>query len=221
MGIQATFPLPKCLEREALMTVSGSRRRPLVLRLSLTAAIAVTVAGSSVAFASPAVSAPMPVRTAAAPAFTAGLCEGTEYTPSEQMLDISGIRLDHFNDGNIVPMYGTTDRGTSAAVDAPVCGVRDVDGIAKSEWMYCTDFDLDPCAGVDENGLPVDKHNDEMGATVPSSGNPDLSADDLAVISWLLQNPAKLDGVVSGNGSEDARSARQTLVWCVSTTTIR
>ncbi len=87
---------------------------------------------------------------------------------------------------------------------------------AKSEWMYCTDFDLDPCAGVDENGLPVDKHNDEMGATVPSSGNPDLSADDLAVISWLLQNPAKLDGVVSGNGSEDARSARQTLVWCVS-----
>lgn len=133
------------------------------------------------------------------------------------MLDISGIRLDHYNDGNIVPMYGTTDRGgTSAAVDAPVCGVRDVDGIAKSEWMYCTDFDLDPCAGVDENGLPVDKHNDEMGATVPSSGNPDLSADDLAVISWLLQNPAKLDGVVSGNGSEDARSARQTLVWCVS-----
>ncbi len=217
LGIQATVPLPKCLEREALMTVSGSRRRPLVLRLSLTAAIAVTVAGSSVAFASPAVSAPMPVRTAAAPAFTAGLCEGTEYTPSEQMLDISGIRLDHYNDGNIVPMYGTTDRGgTSAAVDAPVCGVRDVDGIAKSEWMYCTDFDLDPCAGVDENGLPVDKHNDEMGATVPSSGNPDLSADDLAVISWLLQNPAKLDGVVSGNGSEDARSARQTLVWCVS-----
>ena len=198
------------------MTVSGSRRRPLVLRLSLTAAIAATVAGSSVAFASPAVSAPMPVRTAAAPAFTAGLCEGTEYTPSEQMLEISGIRLDHYNDGNIVPMYGTTDRGTSAAVDAPVCGVRDVDGIAKSEWMYCTDFDLDPCAGVDENGLPVDKHNDEMGATVPSSGNPDLSADDLAVISWLLQNPAKLDGVVSGNGSEDARSARQTLVWCVS-----
>ncbi|WP_454836490.1 hypothetical protein [Rhodococcus qingshengii] len=198
------------------MTVSGSRRRPLVLRLSLTAAIAVAVAGSSVAFASPAVSAPMPVRTAAAPAFTAGLCEGTEYTPSEQMLDISGIRLDHYNDGNIVPMYGTTDRGTSAAVDAPVCGVRDVDGIAKSEWMYCTDFDLDPCAGVDENGLPVDKHNDEMGATVPSSGNPDLSADDLAVISWLLQNPAKLDGVVSGNSSEDARSARQTLVWCVS-----
>ena len=176
------------------MTVSGSRRRPLVLRLSLTAAIAATVAGSSVAFASPAVSAPMPVRTAAAPAFTAGLCEGTEYTPSEQMLEISGIRLDHYNDGNIVPMYGTTDRGTSAAVDAPVCGVRDVDGIAKSEWMYCTDFDLDPCAGVDENGLPVDKHNDEMGATVPSSGNPDLSADDLAVISWLLQNPAKLDG---------------------------
>ena len=51
----------------------------------------------------------MPVRTAAAPAFTAGLCEGTEYTPSEQMLDISGIRLDHYNDGNIVPMYGTTD----------------------------------------------------------------------------------------------------------------
>ena len=49
------------------------------------------------------------------------------------MLEISGIRLDHYNDGNIVPMYGTTDRGTSAAVDAPVCGVRDVDGIAKSE----------------------------------------------------------------------------------------
>ncbi|MFJ7620150.1 hypothetical protein ACIQYZ_15250 [Rhodococcus erythropolis] len=95
------------------MTVSGSRRRPLALRLSLTAAIAVTVAGSSVAFASPAVSAPLPVRTAAAPAFTAGLCEGTEYTPSEQMLDISGVRLDHYNDGNIVPMYGTTDRGTS------------------------------------------------------------------------------------------------------------
>ena len=139
------------------MTVSGSRRRPLALRLSLTAAIAVTVAGSSVAFASPAVSAPLPVRTAAAPAFTAGLCEGTEYTPSEQMLDISGVRLDHYNDGNIVPMYGTTDRGTSTAVDAPVCGVRDVDGIAKSEWMYCTDFDLDPCSGVDENGLPVDK----------------------------------------------------------------
>ncbi|OYD67811.1 hypothetical protein [Rhodococcus sp. OK302] len=194
------------------MTVHGSRRRSRGLRSALTTAIVVTVGGSSVLFASPALSAP--TRTVDS-AFTAQECEGTEYTPAAPMLEISGLRLKHYNDGNIVPMYGSTDRGASLATDAPVCGVRDVSGVAKSEWMYCTDFDLDPCSGVEE-GLPVDKEHDVLGPTEPSSGNPTLTTNDQLVISWLLQNPAKWGNDVADNSSENARSARQGLVWCIS-----
>ncbi|MDI9918260.1 hypothetical protein [Rhodococcus sp. IEGM 1379] len=197
------------------MTVHGSRRRSRGLRLALTTAIVVTVGGSSVVFASPALSAPVPVRTVAS-AFTAQECEGTEYTPAAQMLEISELRLKHYNDGNIVPLYGSTDRGASLATDAPVCGIREVSGVgAKSEWMYCTDFDLDPCSGV-EDGLPVDKEHEVMGPTEPSSGNLTLTENDKLVISWLLQNPATWGNDVSGNSSENARSARQGLVWCIS-----
>lgn len=195
------------------MTVHGSRRRSRGLRLALTTAIVVAVGGSSVVFASPALSAPA---RSVDSAFTAQECEGTEYTPAAQMLEISGLRLKHYNDGNIVPMYGSTDRGASLATDAPVCGVRDVSGVgAKSEWMYCTDFDLDPCSGVEE-GLPVDKDHEVLGPTEPSSGNPTLTTNDQLVISWLLQNPAKWGNDIADNSSENARSARQGLVWCIS-----
>lgn len=198
------------------MTVHDSRRRLAGFRLVVATAVAVMFTGGSIIFATPVLASPQLSRTLAA-AFTADECEGTEYSPESQTLDISGVRLEHYNDGNIVPMYGSNEGGTSLVTSAPVCGVREIIGVeAKSEWMYCTDLDLDPCSGVDGEGLPVDKHQTVMGPTEPSSGNLDLTENDQLVISWLLQNPAMWGDDIADNSSENSRSARQLLVWCIS-----
>ncbi|WP_305092222.1 hypothetical protein [Prescottella sp. R16] len=38
--------------------------------------------------------------------FTAPACEATEWTPTDLQLTIDGSRLESYNAGNVVPMYG-------------------------------------------------------------------------------------------------------------------
>ncbi|MDI9919092.1 hypothetical protein, partial [Rhodococcus sp. IEGM 1379] len=198
---------------------SAKRRRSKGLPIVSVISTLALLAGIVVGLAGPATSTPLtaPARALPAAAFPAPLCEGTDYTPASFMTTIDGVRLDHYNAGNIVPMYGNTARPDAPlAVQAPVCGVRQTSAGPESEWMYCTDYTLDACSGIDpETGLPVDKHNGELGPTVPVSGHPGLTDDQNLIISWVLQNPVETSFGVADDQNSDNRVSRQALVWCV------
>ncbi|NMM88506.1 hypothetical protein B2J88_29845 [Rhodococcus sp. SRB_17] len=163
--------------------------------------------------------------------FTASACEGTDtadIVPGSNELVIDGQRLENYNDGNVVPLYnnGYVD---GRSVVAPVCGVREVDGVGpRSEWMYCTDIDLDTCDEVN-GGRPGytpegDRHNElsfeTVGPTIPVAGNDRLNDDQELVISYLLQNPHPFTALtpngVADDSTDNNRVNRQLLVWCIS-----
>lgn len=184
-----------------------------------------TLVGGIVAgFAAPATSEPARAALPAS-AFTASMCEGTETVdsyPGSNELKIAGERLENYNDGNVVPLYyNGNSAGTS--VVAPVCGVREVDGIGpQSEWMYCTDVDLDTCDETkgDRPGFTREDSFRPVGPTIPVSGNSRLDNDQELIISYLLQNPHPLTSVTPNGVADDSTSGnrvnRQLLVWCIS-----
>lgn len=121
--------------------------------------------------------------------FKAPLCEGTTDANPEQaegaVRDLSlvfGKRLDAYNQGKVVPLYGIS--GRNAGESPPVCGVRHVEGIgAVSEWMYCTDLSGQVCAETGADGGLVGGRGTAMDFPERLEGNRRLTDDQEKIIS--------------------------------------
>lgn len=141
-----------------------------------------------------------------------------------------GARLASYNAGNVVPLYDNYG-GALPAAYPPLCGVRYVAGVGPvSEWMYCTDLEALTCGGTDASGNLVD----DTSPTTPLNPltdlreNPRLTANQNAVISYLIQNGHPYAGVgnqswngvteAANDSTTDGRNALQSLIWCVSDT---
>lgn len=170
-------------------------------------------------------------------AFDAPPCAGTTVSdPSSSGsalgndLQVLGARLASYNAGNVVPLY---DSYGGALLDAypPLCGVRYVAGVGPvSEWMYCTDLDALTCGGTDASGNLVDTSSPAtpLNPLTDLTGNPRLTANQNAVIGYLIHNGHPYAGVgnqswngvteAANNSTTDGRNALQSLIWCVSDT---
>lgn len=194
----------------------------LAVALSLAGTLWVILEGSATARAQ-----------AAEESLAAPVCDHTNWTPLEIQTTISGERLDSYNDGNPVPLYGNDyNLADISSAFPPICGVREVNGEPVSEWMYCTDLLSDPCVGLDEEGRPIDYDGQPLGPNLPIGDNPRLDDDQSDIISYLLTHgiPWEHDYVGGLNfapGSETTsthtdnstqanRQALQDAVWCVS-----
>lgn len=185
-------------------------------------------------------------------AFTADACAGpTDLPPTENigfavpnLLQMFGARLTSFNDGRVVPLYDSygasslldsagelTDPDADMTAYPPICGTRFVaasggQGLAVSEWMYCTDRTAQTCGDTDAMGNVVDHDGNPVAPLSNLDVNPKLSADQEKIIAYLVQHGFPYAGV--GNqawgGVTEARSelgtqsrnALQTLIWCIS-----
>lgn len=108
-------------------------RRSLLGRLSATVAALVLGGGVGVVGAGSATAAPVPPPTA----FTADPCAGTTSsdpttsgpagTELENLLRVTGSRLDAFDAGAVVPLYDSSGFADDAAYP-PLCGTRHVEG---------------------------------------------------------------------------------------------
>ncbi|WP_182349354.1 hypothetical protein [Tomitella gaofuii] len=171
--------------------------------------------------------------------FTAPLCEGTDFTPLPEQITLTGERLENYNNGYVVPLYGNKPDDPLTVQYAPLCGVRNVDGTPIAEWMYCTDAAKSTCGGVApegwrdpstrtdptdpssgelvEEGTPLNDWGSPVGPNEPQTGNPKLSGDQEKLIAYLLQHPIAWEGgATTDNTSMANRNALQDAVWCIS-----
>lgn len=151
--------------------------------------------------------------------FNAPLCEGTTTNDPataegavEDLTLVFGQRLIDYNAGLVVHLYGNAGTNTLT----PSCATRHVDGIgAVSTWMYCTDAESRPCNTTRADGSLAD-----ASSLQPLEGNPRLTIDQQRLITYIINNELSLTyqqfGPVASNATDDSRTARQLLVWCIS-----
>ncbi|WP_137724659.1 hypothetical protein [Prescottella subtropica] len=159
-----------------------------------------------------------------AASFTAPTCEATDWNPTDQQLTLTGSRLESYNAGNVVPMYGNWPE-TAYTVEPPVCGVRQVDGQPVAEWMYCTDAIRSTCSNLDGDGNVLNSTTGTpAGPMLPQETNKRLTDDQVKIVSYLLQHGIDWDAnyptyggrsTRTDNSSQPNRQALQMAVWCV------
>ncbi|WP_300678961.1 class F sortase [Nocardioides sp.] len=184
--------------------------------------------GSGLVLAEPAHAGDAP--PVAATAFTAPLCSGTttsdpadvpaaDHDGYTDLTQVFGARLTSYNKGNVVPLYDTT--GWGDATYPPLCGVYydAATNSPKSVWMFCTDVDKHACGDIGPGGTLQDGTTD-VGEMNDKPGNARLTADQQAVIAWLITNGHDFSytGFAShaDQSTYDTRNALQYLVWCIS-----
>ena len=202
----------------------GLVRATAIVVLSLLVGIGGSLTGHSAALAD------VPNPPAAAP-FNAPLCEGapTAQNPAEatgavpDLTLVFGQRLIDYNNGQIVVLYD--DGGGQGSGSSVACAVRYVEGAgAVSEWMYCTDMESKTCSETSSTGELM-HDTTVIGGLEYHSENARLSPDQSRIIAYILQHDmpvtrwtAPFDSLTASNATEDARTARQLLVWCISDT---
>ncbi len=181
-------------------------------------------------FTSPVAPAQADVPSTPVVEFTADECAGTttedpatQQIGEHSLLDVFGERLESFNAGSAVMLYGTNGANEPST---PNCATRHVEGVgAVSEWIYCTDMTNHTCSVTDDEGR-LTHDGGVVGAPEPTEANTDLTAEEHQIISYIVTHDMEITPLPEGYGGTGAtlaaddsavtRAARQQLVWCVS-----